>query len=390
MKMQNAKDIRKVGIVAMPRISVGGGFARATRDLIAALNSMNKKVYLLNPFNVNLDRISKLYGPIKIEKIYGANTLKAFFCREDTLGRKLMKKQFQKMANEVDFIIDLDGGVFHNYIPNNFDKNNYVIWRLSCINPETLKIQKVNSSKVLAKTFIKNLIKKFSFSEKDIPKRIKIYAMDKWTKMELIEFWGVKPEKICLYPEIKVGDFNSKKKKEKLIVIFGRIAPNKSIIDSMKIFYIGTRKHLEYKLVILGGITPDSDNYIKKIKQKAIEFGISNKVEIISDPSFDKIKDILSRAKILIDSQKGVSLTMTSIEAMAAGCVVLARKNGGTYKEVLENGKYGAGFEDVENGSKKLYSILEHKSLNNNKSIKRAGFFSSENFKKRLRGILNE
>jgi len=382
------KKIEKVGIIAMPRISVGGGFARVTRDLIANLNLMGKKVYLLHPFKVDLEKISRLYGPIEIEKIYGCGKGKEFFCRFDEIGRKLMKKQFLEMVKGVDFIIDMEGGVFHNYLPANFDKNNYVIWKISCIDPKTSDIQKVKNPKVL----IKKLTRKIVFRKKDMPLNIKIYPVDEWTKREIINFWKINPQELCLYPEIKVDEFNPNKKKKKQMVILGRIAINKSIDESLKIFSLGTKKHPEYKLIILGGSTPDTPTYLEILNKIINDEELEKRVEIIQDPSFEKIKEVLSESEVIIDSQKNVSLTMTAIEAMASGCIVLSQKNAGTYKEVLEEGKFGYGFNDVEEGGKKLAEIvgnIKTEQKDKNKAIERARFFSPEKFRERLMLILN-
>jgi len=386
------KDINKIGIVAMPRISVGGGFARVTIDIINALSSMNKKIYLLTPFEVDMDKIKDLYGTIKIKKIFYPNKIKSFFSREEILGRKLIKREFIKMTKEVDFIIDMDGGVLHRYLPKKFNKSRYIIWRVSCINPDTYKMQEVKNPKTLVKIRIKKIIKKLITNKKDIPKNVKIYPLDEWTKREIIKFWKVNPEKMCLYPEIKVNEFRANGKKENLIAVLGRITPNKSIDNSIKIFAEGTKKYSYYKIIILGGVTPDSENYIDYLNSLTENLGIKDKVKIIKDPSFNKIKEVLSKSKIIIDSQRGVSLTMTAIEALAAGCIVLAHKTGGTYTEVLENGKYGYGFESVGEGSRNLREILEKvakKKINIEKFVNRAKFFSSEKFKERLGGIIN-
>jgi len=387
------KEIRRVGIVAMPQISVGGGFARATRDLIAALNAMGKEVYITTPFHVDMKKIEELYGSIEIRKFFYPGKVTRFLSRDDLLGRKLIVPTFKRMAREVDFIIDLDGGVLHNHLPSGFDRGKYIIWRLSCINPETYKTQGVKDPKVLAKIIIKKTLKKMIRHVKDIPRDVKIYPLDEWTKREIIQFWKVPKTEMCLYPEIKVDEFEPKKKRKRQMAVLGRIAPNKSIHESIEIFNNGTLEHPEYKLVILGGVTPDSHLYIKQMKELAKKLGIEKRVSIIGDPPFKKIKEVLSESEILIDSQRGVSLTMTAIEAMASGCIVLAQKNAGTYQEVLEQGKYGYGFSDIGDGSKELKNIIDNlkkKQLTNNKAIERAEFFSSRSFIKRLKNILNE
>ena len=49
-----------------------------------------------------------------------------------------MKKEFQELANEVGLIIDLDGGVVHKYLPEDF-KGRYIVWKISCVFPESVK-----------------------------------------------------------------------------------------------------------------------------------------------------------------------------------------------------------------------------------------------------------
>lgn len=390
--MQEQKKINRVGVVAMPRIAVGGGFARATRDLIAALNSMGKEVYLTTPFHVDMNKIAELYGRVEIKKFFYPGKVARFFSRDDLLGRKLIVPTFKRMAKQVDFIIDLDGGVLHNHLPKEFDKNNYIIWRLSCINPETYKTQGVKDPKVLAKIIMKQTLKRMIRHKRDIPRGVRVYPLDEWTQREIIEFWHTPEEEMpfCLYPEIKVDEFEPKHKRKKQMAVLGRIAPNKSIHDSIEIFNEGTKGREDYNLIILGGVTPDSHLYIKQLNEQAEKLGLKNRVKILGDPSFKKIKDVLAESQILIDSQRGVSLTMTAIEAMASGCIVLAQKNGGTYLEVLENGKYGYGFNEVKDGGRQLYKLLEEIEKNNvtNKgAINRAEFFSSRSFINRLSRI---
>src|SRR3989344_7410963 len=290
------KKIKKVGIVAMPIISTGGGFQRVARDLIAALNSKNIEVSLLTPFRVDLKKIAELYGAIKIEKFYYPNKIISNLCREDILGRKLLKKQFRKMASEVDFIIDLDGGVLHRYLPKDFKKDNYVVWRLSCINPDTHKLQKFTNWKMM----VKKIAKKIIFSHKDRTENDKIYPLDEWTKREIIEFWKVKPQEMCMYPEIKVKEFRTKKNKKNQIITYGRIARNKAIEDSINIFAHGTLKYPDYKLVIVGGLTPKNLSYVDSLKNYAKSLGVEKRVEFVPNPSFDRIKEITSESKGLL------------------------------------------------------------------------------------------
>lgn len=375
----------------MFNMSSGGGGPRVTVDLINALNSLGKEVYLLTPFKLDYEKIKEFYGPIQIKKVHYLSKLKSKFCRGRALPRRLIKKEFQKMAKEVDFIIDIDGGVVHKYLPKDFDNSRYIVWRISCVIPESKRPWIRRNIKRKAKETIQNILG----DKKCIPsKNYKIYAVDKWTGKELKEYWNLESEKIYLYPEIKVDEFlKEKRKKKNQIVVFGRIAPNKSVEDSVKIFGYGTKKYSNYNLIIMGGATADTKEYINKLKNLCKELGIEGKVKVVKNPSFNEVKKILAESKVLIDSQKEISLTMTSIEAMAAGCVVLGYKDSGGYIDILDNGKFGYGFLNTEEGKKELEKILnglKEGKIKNKKSIERAKAFSRKRFIKTLKIILGK
>jgi glycosyltransferase involved in cell wall biosynthesis len=377
---------KKIGLVVMFDISSAGGAPKVLVDFIDTLNIMGKEVYLLTPFKLDYKKIENLYGKIKIKKVYYPGKLKSLICQGNFLPRRFMKKEFLEMTKEVDMIIDIDGGIVHNHLPKDFDKSKYIIWRFSCIGLKRHWIK--NGPFRNAKEFFKILLG----SKKCIPsKDHKIYAVDKLTKEEL-KLWNLNCEEICLYPQIKLDKFIDEKiNKKKQIAVFGRITPNKLIEDSIKIYAIGTKNFPEYNLVIFGGRTSDTKSYKKKLNNLIKELGISNRVKIVESPLFEEVKKLLFESSILIDSQKKISMTLSSVEALATGCIILAQKESGTYMEVLDNGKYGYGFDNVQEGGEKLEKIisdLEKGKLNRNKFSKRAEYFSEENFIKRLKEII--
>ena len=78
------------------------------------------------------------------------------------------------MAEEVDLIIDIDGGIVHNYLPKNFKKERYIIWRISCVIPETQRPWIKRNFKMK----LKGSIKRFLGDSECIPSRNhKIYGL---------------------------------------------------------------------------------------------------------------------------------------------------------------------------------------------------------------------
>ncbi|MBI2043102.1 glycosyltransferase [Candidatus Pacearchaeota archaeon] len=382
----------KIGIIAMFNLNSGGGAPRVTVDLVNSLNEIGRKVFLLTPFELDYGKIKDFYGDIKIAKVYTLEKWKGFFARGRAMPRNLLIKKFQEMAKEVDFIIDIDGGIFENYLPESFDNLKYIIWRISCVKPGLERPWIKYNFKRKIKEKILNFLGDIDCKPSN---NHKIYPVDKWTAKELKEYWNIDSEKVFLYPEIKVDELLSREKvvKKNQIVVFGRIDPNKSIETSIEIFALGTKNFLEYKLIIMGGKTADTEEYLKVLNELITNFKISDRIEIIKNPPFEELKKILQESKIIIDSQKEINLTMTSIEAMAAGNVVLGYKNSGGFIDILDNGKFGYGFLTEKEGGEKLKEIIEKMNkgeININASIKRARSFGKNRFIKTLKEIIWE
>jgi len=382
---------KKIGVVVTFNISSGGGGPRVTIDLINALHDLGKEVYLLTPFQLDHKKLEEFYGKFHLEKIFYPEVFKKYFCKESTTSRLLMIREFQNFAGEVDLIIDIDGGILHRYLPK--DKK-YSVWRISCVYSEMEKFPWAMKRSFIGrmKDFIKNLLN----LRRPMPSPYhNIHAVDKWTEQEMIKFWNLKSAKPLLYPEIKVDKFPKRKKKTQ-IVIFGRIAPNKQVDKSIRVFSEGTKNFPEYKLLIMGGETADTEDYIKNLYYIIKDLQIGDKVTFIKSPHFDKLKEVLAESKVVIDSQEQISMTMTAIEGMAAGCIILAVKNAGTYLDILDKGKYGFGFETIEEGGKELEKILQglkSGKIGDNfikKSIKRSKDFSGDVFRRNLKEIIEK
>lgn len=386
---------KKIGLVVMFRLDTGGGAPRLIIDLIKDLNMLGYKVFLLNPFKLDYEKMKEMYhNPIVLEKVYNVGKIKRFFCKNSLLGRKVIEKEFQSMAKEVDRIMDVDGGIIHKFLPKDFDKSKYFVWRFAAIES---KSSKNLMDKRGLKRKLKDLIKKILRLEQTktinaLSKDYKIYPIDEWTKRRLIEKWGLSPEETLIHT-IHTEEYLYKgQKKKNQIAVLVRLAPNKMIEDSIRVFALGTqKKHKDYKMVIFGGVTSDSEYYLKYLNELIKELGVQDRVEIIKNPSSNLCKELLIESKVLIDSQRDISLTMGPVEAMAAGCIILAHKTGGTYDETLNRGEFGFGFDSIEDGGEKLEMILDKLKkgkISNKKSIKRSDFLSEKSFIKRLKEVL--
>ncbi len=369
----------------MFKISEPGGAPSVIVNAIRALNKMGKEVYLLTPFKLNYARIKELYGDIKIRKTYYPNKLKSLICQTNFLPRKFMKKEFNEMIKEVDLIIDIDGGYMHNFLTSE-NYNKYIIWRFSCVNIYS------DSDWSFKRKFTEKVKTILGARTLTIPSsNHKIYAVDEWTGKEMRKHYNLDTEDIRLYPVIRVEDFLSDNIKKNQISIFGRISPHKLIEDSIKIFTKGTANYNDYELVIFGAATADTPEYLNKLNKLIKDLGIGSRVKIIRNPLFEDLKRILAESKIIIDSQREVSNTLTTIEAMSSGNIILIHRNSGCFTEVLKNGELGFGFENVEEGSRVLSGVLNIvDNIKTEDFVERSKDFSEDNFIRRLNQIIME
>lgn len=211
----------------------------------------------------------------------------------------------------------------------------------------------------------------------------------------------MKPSQSCVvYPPIDVVQFVSTNKKENIIVSVGRFdSPSHAkrqdvLINAFKILY---SKNKNYKLVLAGGLYGD-DSLLDHYRAIAGKLPIS----FVINPDFPTLKKLYSRARFYwhaagygVDDQvhpENVEhFGMTTVEAMASGCIPIVISKGGQ-KEIVINGENGylvnteKEIADTTNklaSSKKLVDMAS-------KAVERANLFSNESFYQSVKKICDE
>ena len=219
-----------------------------------------------------------------------------------------------------------------------------------------------------------------------------VVCNSKFTKSFIDKEYGVNSE--VVYPPVDISKFK-KVKKENLIIYIGRFSQltqskNQHIlVEKFKNFY--DQGFTDWKLVLAGGGEVGSDEYVQKLVKKSRSYPIS----ILVSPSFDKIKELYSKAKIfwsavgdsideLSDPLKVEHFGMTVVEAMSTGVVPILPEKGG-YKEIVKdsvNGIFWNGKEDLIRKTKKIISDEKLFDILSNESINYAKNFDISTFEK--------
>lgn len=125
------------------------------------------------------------------------------------------------------------------------------------------------------------------------------------------------------------------------------------------------KKIQDWKLILAGGSEIGSTDYLRELRQSSGEYPI----EIIENPSFKELKKLYGEAKIFwtasgygIDENRQPERVehfgMSTVEAMAAGCVPIVMEKGGQ-KEIIENGKNGLFWQEKEELEKLTTELIK-------------------------------
>jgi len=171
--------------------------------------------------------------------------------------------------------------------------------------------------------------------------------------------------------------------KEDLVVYVGRIQPEKGIDDVIKAAtLLKKKKNIRVKLMGFGY----DDRYLECLRRLVKKLGLQGQVEIRVNAARREIFESLVKANVIVHPAYYEPFGIAVTEGMAAGCIPVVRKGfNGPWIDILEQGKYGLGFEEPEELAQAIDSILSGRhSISVAEVAKRALMFDEEIFKKRF------
>jgi len=154
-----------------------------------------------------------------------------------------------------------------------------------------------------------------------------------------------------------------------------------------------------WKLILAGGTEVGEKDFVKQLRRMVGGYPI----EIITNPSFKNLQSLYGRAKIFWSAagfginedkepEKVEHFGITTVEAMASGCVPLVVGKGGQ-KEIVEDEVNGFFWENENQLINLTLQLIEQKNLGKKmvlQSIKVSRKFSKERFCQEFEKILHE
>ncbi len=181
----------------------------------------------------------------------------------------------------------------------------------------------------------------------------KIITISEYSKKWVKKLWD--RESVILFPPVDIDSFRAGKK-EKIILCAGRFFPehhNKKQLELVEIFKelvdLYPEKMKGYALYLVGGADrrPDHLAYVAKVEGA----GKNYPVKVITNIKWEKLTEIFAKSLIFWHAsgmgedenahpEKFEHFGITTVEAMAAGCVPVVINKGGQ-KEIIKNGYNG-------------------------------------------------
>lgn len=202
-----------------------------------------------------------------------------------------------------------------------------------------------------------------------------------------------KNKSFILYPPIDTESFKPGKKENIILSVARFDSPSHSkrqdiLIDAFRSLH---KSCPNYQLFLAGGSFGESDT-LEILKEKAD----SLPVKFVVNPDFEKLKSLYSKSKFFwhatgyeideqIDPEKVEHFGMTTVEAMAAGCVPVVIAKGGQ-KEIISK---GSGFlcadaKEIADNTKnlikdeKLYLVIQKATIDRSRQYSQLAFFSTQ------------
>ena len=195
-----------------------------------------------------------------------------------------------------------------------------------------------------------------------------------------------------LYPPVSVSEFKPAKKQNLILSVARFDSPSHAkrqdiLIEAFKLLH---KQETSYKLILAGGLVDEV--YLSKLKKKAGHLPI----EFIANPDFNQLKSLYAQAKFFwhaagfeIDEntnpEKVEHFGITTVEAMAAGCVPIVIKKGGQ-KEIITSRSGFLCESPVEMVEKTVELVHNNLALSSfaTEAIERSHIYSRDNFHKNV------
>jgi len=179
-----------------------------------------------------------------------------------------------------------------------------------------------------------------------------------------------------LHPTFRGKEFFSLK--ENGVLSFQRINREKGID-----LVLDLARNSKENFIIAGAVNKGDEDYYDELNRNK-----PDNVHIFPNPSEDEKENLFLNAKVFVHTNRKEHFGISIVEAMSHGLVPVVPRSGGPWIDIVERGKFGFGYSDLEELAQVLDQAMrtsERERLEIAESTKR---FSPEVFSDTLKSII--
>jgi glycosyltransferase involved in cell wall biosynthesis len=341
---------------------------------------------------------------IKVSVFDGENEKGGILYDEDIELKRGQKKDIKVPLNDVKdsalILISSD-----TFTPSEIDKNSRDSRKLGVVVYDRRKINFFRNAVLKVSGYIPRFILSYPKDLSFLDTYNKIVTISEYSAYWVKKLWD--RESVILFPPVDIENFKVGKK-EKIILCAGRFFPehhNKKQLELVEIFKELVVQHPEkmrgYTLYLIGGVDrrPDHLKYVEKVKAAGKDYP----VRVITNIEWEKLVEIFEKSLIFWHAagmgedekahpEKFEHFGITTVEAMAAGCIPVVINKGGQ-REIINDGYNGFLFNSREELKKITLDIIDGEvnieEIRKN-AISSCRRFSNGEFEKNLISIVSE
>lgn len=189
----------------------------------------------------------------------------------------------------------------------------------------------------------------------------------------------LKKESEVIYPAVFPHFFSLAREKKEMILAVGNIKPHKNLLSLVEAFMLLDLPHHLFLVGKKEGMLVIDHGLIRYIKEKKIE----KRVHILGYVEPQELLRLYSTAALFVAPSKYEGFGLPAVEAMAAGCPVIATKRT-AIPEVLGDAAYYADCDDPKELAKAMHYLLKEENQKKwiEKGKKQALLYTLERFQK--------
>jgi len=188
-------------------------------------------------------------------------------------------------------------------------------------------------------------------------------------------------------PPVDTKTFSPKsfrRKKPNIVLVVGRFTPEKRY-DLIPLI---ATKCKNAKFFVVGSVSPKNEPYYNEVQSLVEKHSVTN-VTLMRDVPLEQLRELYEEASIYLHLMVSEHFGIAVAEAMSAGCVPVIHKSGGAWTEILEAGKYGFGYDHIQDCANTINRLIDSDLSEMRAKVQRkAQEFSEEAFKRKMMQVV--